>query len=379
MRVIQVVPRVAAQSSGPSHSVTRLCRALQAAGAGPELHVLEPLPEAPSDYPRHAYACARWPGAWRLGWSPAMRRGLAQAAQGAAIVHNHSMWMMPNIYSFEAARAGGCKYVFSPRGTLSQWALGRSPLRKKAVWWYGQKAALEGADCLHATSEKEFDEMRTAGLSQPVAVIPNGVGIPEALNDLQGSSGHRSLVFLGRLHPVKNVDQLLGAWQRLQAPFPDWRLVIAGPAVDDYARAMRRLAVELRLERVEFMGEVAGAQKQDLLAGAELFVLPTRTENFGLAVAEALAHGTPVVVTQGAPWAGVEAQGCGWWIEPGQPALTAALAHAMAQSTAELAAMGQRGRAWMARDFAWPAIGERMTRTYQWLMGAAERPEWVHA
>lgn len=377
MNIMQVVPRVQDQSSGPSYSVTRLCDSLQEAGQNVELHVLSPRPVDTQTYTVHEYDCSHFPGARRLGWSPNMKRELDHAAKQADIVHNHSMWMMPNIYSHQAAKKAGCRFVFSPRGTLSEWALNRSRLRKKLVWWYGQKAALYGADCLHATSEKEFEEIRSNGLLQPVAIISNGVDIPDIVDTLPVESSINTLLFLSRIHPAKNVDLLLRCWKLLEDSFRDWELVIAGPLDNEYAKKTQWLAARLELKRARFTGEMTGLKKKEALAQAALFVLPTNTENFGIAVAEALAHGTPVIVTKGAPWSGVESHDCGWWIEQGEESLQAALSEAMRLSQQQLAAMGQRGRMWMERDYSWNRMGEMMLLTYRWLLSDSSRPDWV--
>jgi glycosyltransferase involved in cell wall biosynthesis len=368
MKVLQVVPRIADQSSGPSYSVKRLCEALQQAGAEVALHVLEPLPQDLPQGAMQAYPTGRFPGAWRLGWSPAMRQGLLEAARGADVIHNHSLWMMPNIYCHEAARVNGTKLVFSPRGTLSVWARRRSRLRKQVVWRLGQKAALFGADCLHATSEREAEDIRRIGLQKPVVTLPNGVDIPELSTKPVGRDKSLKLLFLSRIHPAKNVARLLKVWATLEPRYPDWHLDIAGPLIGSYPQRMQKLAEDLGLQRVNFLGEVKGAGKSAVLARADLFVLPTHSENFGLAVAESLAHGTPVIVTRGAPWAGVEQHGCGWWIEPGAEALEAALGRAMSGTGTELAAMGAQGRAWMEREFSWPRIGEQMLGAYAALL-----------
>lgn len=371
------MPRVNNQSSGPSYSVSRLCQSLHDIGQDVDLHVLEPVPNEQPDYQLHAHPSSKFPGAVRLGWSPAMKRELDQAAKQANVVHNHSMWMMPNIYSYRSARKAERKFVFSPRGTLSGWAMKRSYMRKRLVWWYGQKAAIFGADCLHATSEKELDEIRANGLKQPVAVIPNGIDVPVFIKPRLRTGHTRILLFLSRLHPVKRVDVLLQRWKHLQTKFPDWELVIAGPLKGDYPQKMLKLSAELGLERVTFTDEVLGAEKSNLLAAAELFVLPTNTENFGVSIAEALAHATPVIVTKGTPWAGVETRACGWWIDHGEESLQAALDRAMNLSGAQLEAMGQRGRAWMEQDYAWNHIGEKMLETYNWLQYNGNKPDWV--
>jgi len=370
-----VVPRVANQSSGTSYGVTRLSEALHNAGADIELHVLEPAPERGLDVSLCHYPARGFPGAWRLGWSPTMRRGIAAAVETADLVHNHSMWMMPNLYSHHAARRAGRPLVFSTHGTLSEWAMSRARLRKQLVWWAGQKAALEGAACLHATSESERDEMRKSGLKQAIAMLPNGVDIPENIATKEGTPPR--LLFLSRIHPGKGVSWLLRAWKKLENRHPEWELVIAGPLSSSYADEMLAMAHDLGLQQIEFVGEVQGREKTDLIAGADVFVLPTHSENFGIVVAEALAHGTPVVVTKGAPWSGVAQHGCGWWIEKGAEALERTLDQAMCGSREELAAMGLRGRAWMEREFNWRLIGRQMLETYRWVLGRADQPAWV--
>ncbi len=106
-------------------------------------------------------------------------------------------------------------------------------------------------------------------------------------------------------------------------------------------------------------------------------MLPTRNENFAMTVAESLAAATPVICTKGAPWAGLAANGCGWWIDHGSEALAAALDQAMTLPPDRLRAMGERGRAWMQRDFAWDGVAVRMAAVYRWLARGGDRPAFV--
>ena len=205
--------------------------------------------------------------------------------------------------------------------------------------------------------------------------IPNGVDLP-ALSKC-ASSSLRTLLFLGRIHPVKGIDRLLHAWRSLQDLQPGWRLVVAGRGEAMHEREVRELAATLRLQRVEFVGAVYGNEKSQAYFGANLFVLPTHSENFGMAVAEALAHGCPAVVSRGAPWAGLEGQGCGWWVGNEVPELTAALDTAMSLPAEKLAEMGCQGRAWMARDFGWDSVAQRMEAAYRWVLDGGQAPAWV--
>ena len=213
------------------------------------------------------------------------------------------------------------------------------------------------------------------GFHQPVAIIPNGIDVPPQL-ELSGGD-MRTLLYLGRIHPKKGLDLLLLAWRDLQSRFPNWRLQIVGADNGGFLDQMRRLSADLGLQRVEFSGPLYGANKWRSYRKADLFVLPTYSENFGLVVAEALAAGTPAIVSHGAPWQGLDTQGAGWWIEIGIDPLVACLEMAMNKSPEKLSAMGQRGRDWMVREFSWSRIGEQMAQTYRWLRQGGERPEWV--
>jgi glycosyltransferase involved in cell wall biosynthesis len=182
------------------------------------------------------------------------------------------------------------------------------------------------------------------------------------------------VLFLGRVHPKKGLDVLLNAWRAIEPRFKDWDLRIVGPDNDGYLHRMKQLAADLGLQRVRFDGPLHGDAKWEAYRAAALFVLPTHSENFGISVAEALAAGTPVIVTKGAPWPQLEAQGAGWWIELGTEALVPALERAIDLGVETLSGMGQAGRAWMIRDYSWSRIGRTMAEVYLWLLRGGSPP-----
>lgn len=306
-----------------------------------------------------------------------MRRWLLEQAEtGAAdLIHNHSLWMMPNVYPGEVARKSGIPLMLAPRGTLSQAAMKSGSPVKKLFWPLIQRPVLETATCFHATAFSEYEDIRRFGFRQPIAIIPNGIDMPVVTPRKPGN--RRTLLFLGRIHPIKGLDMLLPAWRAVQDRFPEWELRIVGPDNRGYLARMRQLSEELDLARVEFSGPAYGMDKFQTYADADLFVLPTYSENFGMAVAESLAAGTPAVVTKGAPWAGLEVQGAGWWIDIGVDPLVAALETALEQPRDRLIAMGVKGQAWMRDEYSWERIGSRMAQVYRWILGGGEKPEWV--
>lgn len=374
MRVAHVVSDLGNPAAGTRYAVLRLAAALAVTGVAVRVHALQPIPDdleaADADvvgYP----ALAIVP---RLGISPAMRRGLARA--GADLLHSNGVWTMPNAYAGMIARRRRLPLVVSPHGMFSRWALGRSRARKQLAWWgLGQRRAVVAATCFHATSESEAQDIRRLGLRQPIAVIPNGVDLPAATRAQAAPPyGPRRLLFLSRIHPKKGIPVLLRAWQRVEPSHPDWELVVAGPDEGRHLAQMRALASRLGLPRVSFPGPAYGAAKDALFRAADLFVLPTRSENFGVAVAEALAYGVPVITTTAAPWAGLEEHGCGWWIELSEPRLAEALRAAMGLPQARRADMGGRGRRWMGQSFGWDRIATQMKSVYEWRLGGGPPP-----
>jgi glycosyltransferase involved in cell wall biosynthesis len=385
LRVAHVVAGIEVADGGPSYTVPRLCRAL--GGAGVKTTLLSVATNAGSrpdtrnqDYDHRSFAWdyAAIPVLRKLRASSALSSVLAKEAARSDVIHNHGLWLMPNVYAGWAASRARAPLIVAPRGMLGGAALGFSPMKKVLFWHLLQGSAIRCAACYHATSSQEYEDIRAYGLTQPVAIIPNGIDVPQPRNSPTGiGAADRVVLSLGRIHPKKGLDRLVRAWSKVEATHPGWRLRIVGPAELGHDIELRRLAATLNLSRVLIEPAIYGEEKYTAFREAEFFVLPTLNENFAMTVAESLAAGTPVISTKGAPWAGLEVERCGWWIDHGIEPLAAALIGAMALPRAELRAMGARGRDWVARDFGWDAIASKMAAVYAWLAGNADPPEWV--
>lgn len=373
----QIVPRIHSESSGTTYVVPKLCDSLHHLGVDVHLHVIRAAQQE-YRYPLHVHRF--WPGLERIGYSPAMKKALSRAlAAQNCILHNHSLWMMPNVYSGQlAARYPQTKLIVSPHGTLSSWALNNSGARKRLLWQLGQRKAFEVAHCFHATAESEYEDIRKLGYRQPVAVIPNGVEFPEIMPPLAAEKKPYRLLFLGRLHPIKGLDNLLTAWRDLYQHFGQWELVIVGPEdKPGYKNSLQQKIADDGLQNIRFADPVFGDDKGRLYAEAELFVLPTHSENFGITVAEALYQRTPAVVTDGAPWKVLNSAECGWWIKNSVEELRRTLHHAMSLPREERATMGNKGHELVTHSFSWQEIGEKMLRTYYWMLTNQEKPNWI--
>jgi glycosyltransferase involved in cell wall biosynthesis len=257
-------------------------------------------------------------------------------------------------------------------------ALDFSRMRKRALWQVLQGPLIRRAACIHATSDQEYQEMREFGLKNPIAIIPNGIELPEAqCRPAETAEVDRVVLSLGRIHPKKGLDRLVRSWARVEVGHPRWRLRIVGPDERDHAGELRALVKQEGLSRVSIEPPLYDSEKLAAYLEADLFVLPTLNENFAMTVAESLAAGTPVISTKGAPWSGLDKIGCGWWIDHGVEPLAAALATAMAMSCESLKAIGAKGRAWMRQDFSWERIAHDMLAVYTWLSHETGPPSTV--
>jgi glycosyltransferase involved in cell wall biosynthesis len=310
-----------------------------------------------------------------------MRRWLAEGCRSGAleVLHNHGMWDMTALYPAWVKQDQ--ILVHSPRGTFSVWAMAHGSPLKRLSWPLLQRPALSRATALHATAEAEYEDIRRLGFNQPVAIIPNGMDL--APLPQPQPKAERTLLFLGRIHRVKGLDMLLLAWQTLQDRFPDWRLVIIGNddgyhGTSGYLDTIKAQTTALGLKRINFLGALYGQAKLQAYRDADLYVLPSYSENFAVTVAEALSMETPVVVSKGAPWSVVPEHGAGWWVDIGLDPLIAGLEEALGRSSPELALMGQRGRALIQEHYSWPKIADQMAQTYRWLQDRSlPTPPWV--
>lgn len=296
-----------------------------------------------------------------FGYAPNLARSLEQFDPD--IVHLHGLWTYPGLAVWLWHRRTGKPYVYSAHGMLSPVALSFSAWKKRISRLLFQDAALAKAAFIHATTEAEANDFRLFGLKNRIAVVPLGIE-KTPIPDVQFEA-FRRILSLGRFHPQKGLDRLVDAWSRLQTQFPGWALDLVGPDEGGHMAELQELANRLNVKRLTIRPPLHGVERDTCMAGAELFVLPTRGENFALTVAESLMMETPVISTNGAPWAGLVQEGCGWWIEQGVEPLVKTLEKAMRLTDEQRLALGKRGRTWMLRDYAWASAAEKMLAVYQ--------------
>jgi len=317
-------------------------------------------------------------GPWELPWAPALRENLKALCldKGFDLVHNHGAWLPANHDASRFAAERDLPLVLSSHGMLSKWCLNHNNLRKKLAWGLFQRKDLLTARAAHASSAREAKELRELGYNGPIALIPNGVEIPEWREPARPQGQPRTALFLSRVHPQKGLPSLVEAWDRVRPR--NWRMVVAGPDDGGHRAKLEELVEQKKLSDLfTFLGPVHGQAKWDLYRSADLFILPTVYESFGLVVAEALASGVPVITTHGAPWADLNIKNCGWWIPNGVEALTHTLGDATQASDNTRRAMGRRGRDLVIQKFSWRNTALDMKALYQWVTDEAECPPFV--
>jgi len=258
---------------------------------------------------------------------------------------------------------------------LTSWSLAHRSAKKRLAWATYQRRVMKQASCFHVTAQAEADSIRDLGFSQPVAIISNAVDIPSSVSSTSPNGPSRAL-FLSRIHPKKGLPLLLDAWNRVCPE--DWILELVGPDENGHRSELEKQADALGLsDSVFFSGPVGDDEKWKKYASADLFVLPSHSENFGIVVAEALAAGVPAITTTGTPWQELETHDCGWWVDPSVDALSDALRQATALPSEELRTKGSRGRDLVRAHYSWSRVGKQMTHAYSWLLNGRSQPDCI--
>ena len=292
--------------------------------------------------------------------APGLLTRLPAAIYWADLVHLTGTYNFPTLPVLALARMMGKPVVWSPRGALQATEVwDAAPRRKVKVGFERMAAALRPGPCvLHATSAAEAEDSikRLPGLA--TALIANAVPLPPPFTRKRPAPGRCRLLFLGRVHPKKGVMALLDAMAQLPAGFT---LDLCGTGEAAHMDAVARRAATLGL-RVRLHGHVDGAAKTRAFTEADLFVLPSHSENFGIAVAEALAHGLPVLTTTATPWGALGVKGAGRAMDLAHDDLASEI---RALALQDLPAMGARGRAWVAADFSPTAMVAEFMALYR--------------
>ena len=375
MKVLHVIPSISPRRGGPGVAALEMAAALRQQGV--EASLLTTNDDGPGllgDLPLGRWidhdgvpllAFGRWSPPIRalreFAVAPDLSQWLAAHLADYDLLHIHALFSYPSTSAMAQARQAGIPYVLSTIGQLCHWSLARSSRRKRLMLRLIERRNLDGAAALHVTTGAERDQSADLGLATPAVVIPLGVHLPpNRATQVQSGAGPTRFLFLSRIHPKKQLEQLFAALALVPG---DWILQIAGEGEPAYVAALQRQAAQLGIaSRCQWLGFLAGEAKWQALAAADWFVLPSASENFGIAAIEALAAGLPVILSPEVAVAELLSSSGAAIICASEPrVLAATLERALAKPTQ---AQRQEARRLAAERFAWPAIADQLQGAY---------------
>jgi glycosyltransferase involved in cell wall biosynthesis len=301
------------------------------------------------------------------------------------ILSTHGLWKYCSVASHQWHRRRGRPYIVHPHGMLERWALQNAKWKKQIAALLYENTHLRDAACLRALCEAEAKSIRAYGMRNPICIIPNGVDLPalvessaleaETLRFQELAQGRKILLYLGRLHPKKNVANLVRAWKQTLESHPsaakNWVLAIAGWGKSAYEQKLQDLAAG---PSVVFIGAQFGAEKNACYRACDAFILPSLSEGLPMAVLEAWAHAKPVLMTPECNLTEGFDAGAALQIGTTPEQIAAGLKQLAEMSDDNRSAMGASGRTLVATTFSWPQIGEQMRSVYDWVLGSGPIP-----
>lgn len=360
MRIIHYIPSIDRTAGGTSTYMQLLAKEL---GKIAELHILTHESENPLPMQNCVvHLVPRW------SLAPSWRSDLVALLREIApdVVHVNCCWLPACAAVQQVAQRQGYKVVLTPHGMLEPWIIQRHYLTRKlpALWLY-QRTAVRKADCLQATADSERDNLLALGYNRNIHVVKLGIDA-DGIKMKQSWKKSKKILFLSRVHVKKGIDYLIEATAMLRNELQGYKILVAGEGDEEYVISLRKQILNLGLQdTIELIGGVYGEQKWDLFRQADFFVLPTHSENFGLAIAEALASGTPVITTVGTPWSDLNSSHSGAWIEIGTQPLVDTLRSFLACSETELELMGRNGRHLIETRYSAKVMAEEMMEVYK--------------
>lgn len=312
----------------------------------------------------------------------------AMATLDADLLHLHGLWTGSSLNTQVWSRQKRPTIV-SPHGMVDAWALRASSVKKRVFWTLFEARSLGQARCIHALSRAEADAVRALGLKVPVAIIPNGIDLaqadatlPKPLWRAELPEGARVVLFFGRLHPKKGLDLAIRALAAHSAAGPagsaPLHLVVAGPGPEPYVAELEALVAELGVgHQVGFIGPQYGPDKFAALAAADAFILSSHSEGLPMAVLEAWGFGLLVLMTSACNLEIGIAEGAALEVTTEVDNIAAALGRIATMPAEDLAEIGTRGRALVAREFSWSSVAEKMAALYAWAVDGGTPPDFV--
>ena len=296
------------------------------------------------------------------------------------IIHQHGIWMPLSIYSRKIRKGNKLKTVIQPHGYLLKHSFNLSKYKKLLAFHLYERSNLQSANVLVACAMHEALTLKKMFPDQEVAIIPNGVSLEffNAQRNLNNfSNDKKRILFLSQIIPVKGVERVLkGLYSIGIDKFSNWEFIIAGYENVNYKEFLVKTINQLNLNSlVSFVGPKIEQDKIDIFDSANVFILPSFNENYGIVVAEALARGIPVITTKGTPWEELNTNNCGFWVNNSDEGIKFSLMKLLETSDNELIKMGNRGKQLIERKYLWNKTTLKTIELYDWILNGGVRPD----
>jgi glycosyltransferase involved in cell wall biosynthesis len=300
------------------------------------------------------------------------------------IIHQHGIFLPTSLLSLSVNKTA--KIIINPHGYLEPEKLQVSSFKKNLVLRLFERKNLNNCHCLIACSEKEAISLRKFGLKQPIAILPNGVS--DSMIKLNTSNtttavmhfkekygvaaNQKILLFLSRIHPFKGLKLFLKTVLKIQDQFRknNWVFLIAGMSELGHEKDLKLFVEENNIsDIVKFIGPQFDQDKIDAYDSSDCFILPSKGENFGIAVIEALSRGLPVIATESTPWENLETENCGWWIGRNEEDFIKTIIDLFSKDKEYLELMGKNGIELVKNKYTWSQVAKQSLEIYEWVLG----------
>ncbi|MBQ4450369.1 MAG: glycosyltransferase [Prevotella sp.] len=295
------------------------------------------------------------------------------------LIQIQSMWDWPYHKVMVEARKLGIPYIVTPRGMLEPWSLSQKKWKKKLAWWLYQRNDVQKSVCVFTTAKMEAEHVTNLGITTCKAVIPNGIETDSYPCKTSVDVVKKQVLFLSRVHVKKGIEVLFEAWKQIHPDYEDWQLLVIGNGEAEYIHSLENRVECLGLkESIKILPPVFGNDKIQIYQESALFCLPSYSENFGMAIAEAMSCGTPVITTTNCPWNILNDTKTGWCIDLNVDNLERALREALSMNPTELYDMGQKASKLIYENFDYRNVTRKTLKLYEWLLNGGEKPEFVY-
>ena len=391
MRVGFLVSSVSREAGGLFQSVRGLARAVMSEDVNASAFGISD-PNSALDVLNWQPASVRTFETQFRAWGYSNQLVPALVAADLDILSTHGLWKYCSVASRRWHGRTARPYIVHPHGMLEPWALQNAGLKKRIAALLYENQHLRGAACFRALCEPEAQSIRSYGMRNPICVIPNGVDLPTRFQDsgfgvqdselMRFAGGRKVLLYLGRLHPKKNLANLIRAWKQAlnsgRSSREGWVVAIAGWDQAGYERELKKLTSDYGLSAsIRFLGPLFGQNKDAAFHACDAFVLPSLSEGLPMTVLEAWAHAKPVLITPECNLPEGFVAGAALQIGTEPEEIVTGLKQLSEMSDDDRRAMGDRGRTLVATKFSWPRIGEQMRSVYDWMLGGGPTPQTV--